>query len=136
MAGSELPPSAAPRPPQPLVLVVDDEQVVRDILQRHLSAQGYEVLLAESGEQALQQVRSVQVGLILLDLQMPGMGGLECLKALLAADPSLRVIMLTGVGDDEIATRALHLGARDYFLKPVDLEILKKALKVHFIYSA
>ena len=115
------------------ILVVDDEHLDRGALEQNLRNQGYEVLTAATGEAALQTVREAQPDLVLLDVQLPGISGLEVLERIKAFDEEISVIMVTedpGVGT---AVNAMRMGACHYLNKPVNFEemavVIKKALE-------
>lgn len=110
------------------VLVVDDDCDVVEILREFLSAKGYEVLTANDGAEALRKVKEERPHLILLDIQMPRMDGLEVLRQLRQIDQEVGVIMITGVNEQEIARKAMELGAFDYIMKPLDLPYLEQSL--------
>jgi two-component system response regulator AtoC len=114
------------------VLVVDDEQRMRRVLQILLEKLGLESHGAESGERALEHLQANQVDLVLTDLRMPGLGGLDFLARLRAIDADVPVIVLTAYGTVSSAVEAMKLGAFDFLLKPFDrtaLEIVvRKAL--------
>ncbi len=110
------------------VLVVDDDPNVQEILREFLSAKGYEVISAGDGAEGLRRVKEERPHLILLDIQMPKMDGLEVLRQLRAIDPAVGVIMITGVNEEEIARKAMELGAFDYIVKPLDLPYLEQSL--------
>ena len=107
------------------ILVVDDDPSVRRMLTLLFDAT-CTVLLAASGEEALKMLAAQRPRLMLLDMTMPGMTGLEVLKASHAAAPAMTVIMLTGAVDVELAKKALELGAVEYVTKPFDLTRLKE----------
>ncbi|MGI9037000.1 MAG: sigma-54-dependent transcriptional regulator [Pyrinomonadaceae bacterium] len=115
------------------ILVVDDEKSQREILEMILSSEGYDVTTASSGEAALKFVADRHFDLVLSDLKMTGMNGLELLKQLSAQDSSVMVILLTAHGTVDSAVDALRLGAFDYLQKPYDreklLETISRALK-------
>ncbi|MCI0568580.1 MAG: sigma-54 dependent transcriptional regulator [Acidobacteria bacterium] len=115
-----------------LVLVVDDEVNVRRVLGAMLEQAGYRTARASSGEQALQLVRSQDPDLVLTDLKMSGMDGLDLLKRLRTDFPEIPVVLLTAHGTVETAVEAMKRGAHDFLTKPFDkqrvLEILEKAL--------
>jgi DNA-binding response OmpR family regulator len=119
-----------------VVLVADDEAVIRELIQRVLTESGYEVIVAESGEQAIELVRTVHLDLILLDINMPGIGGLVALREILGQASASRVIMLTAVNDPNIAKTVMELGALDYLTKPIDIVTLKKAIHTHLLFAA
>jgi DNA-binding response OmpR family regulator len=112
----------------PRVLVVDDEPDAVELLQEFLAAKGYDVLTAADGEAALQIVRAARPHLILLDVRMPGMNGLEALRRIREIDQEAGVVMVTGVSEEETGREALALGAFDYIVKPLDLAYLEKSL--------
>jgi DNA-binding NtrC family response regulator len=114
------------------ILVVDDEKSQREILEMILTAEGYLVTTASSGEAALKMARERRFDLALTDLKMTGMDGIELLHQLLAYDSSIIVILLTAHGSIDSAKSALRSGAFDYLQKPYDrdtlLEIVRRAL--------
>ena len=106
------------------ILVVDDEKSQREILEMILSGEGYDVTTASSGEAALKFVADRRFDLVLTDLKMTGMSGLELLKELTDFDKSIIVLLLTAHGTVDSAVDALRLGAFDYLQKPYDREKL------------
>ena len=112
------------------VLVVDDEPEVRGVLVEFLSSRGYEVMAAESGAVAVALVEAARPDLVLLDVAMPGMDGVETLRRLVQVDPSLAVIMVTANADIGITSKLLALGAVDYVPKPFDLDYLDQAVSI------
>jgi CheY-like chemotaxis protein len=110
------------------VLVVDDEAEGVELLREFLSAKGYEVITASDGDEALRKVKEERPHLVLLDIQMPKMDGLEVLRRLREIDKEVGVIMITGVNEQEIARQAMALGAFDYIVKPLDLPYLEQSL--------
>ena len=110
------------------VLVVDDEPEAVELLVEFLSSKGYEVLTATSGEEALRRVREDRPHLVLLDIRMPKMSGLEVLKRIREIDPEMGVIMVTAVNEEDVGRQALELGAFDYIVKPLDLKYLERSL--------
>jgi DNA-binding NtrC family response regulator len=115
------------------ILVVDDEHLIRWSLEQNLKKQGYEVLTAGTGEDALRIVREDQPDLLLLDIQLPGISGLEVLEKVKELDEEIIVIMVTAHGGLETAVNAMRLGAFDYINKPFNLDemaiVIKKALE-------
>src|SRR5215813_2148432 len=111
------------------ILVVDDEKPQRDILQEILTAAGYDVTTAASGEAALKFAKERSFDLALSDLKMTGMDGIELLQHLLATDSSIIVILLTAHGTIDSAKEALRRGAFDYLQKPFDRERLLETIK-------
>jgi DNA-binding NtrC family response regulator len=111
------------------VLLVDDERDFLDVMSERIEARGMEVTTADSAETALAQVESGGFDAIVLDLMMPGMDGLETLKALKEKNPDIQVILLTGHATVEKGIEAMKLGALDFVEKPADLDKLTDAIK-------
>jgi len=115
------------------ILVVDDEQLIRWSIEQNLKKQGYEVLTAANGEDALKLAREEQPELILLDIQMPGISGMEVLEKVKEFDDDIVVIMVTAHGGLETAVSAMRLGAYDYINKPFNFDemaiVIRKALE-------
>ncbi len=107
---------------QKTVLIVDDEEMIRQSLEGILVDEGYDVLTAASGEEALKMVEDELPNLVLLDIWLPGMDGLETLKAIKSEYPSVCVVMMSGHGTIETAVKATKLGAFDFIEKPLSLE--------------
>jgi CheY-like chemotaxis protein len=112
------------------ILVVDDEPEVRLVLTEFLESRGYEVRAAESGTQALAIVDEVKPHVVLLDVTMPEMDGMETLKRLAALKPGLPIIMVTANADVDVTAKLLALGAADYIPKPFDLDYLGQAVGI------
>ena len=110
------------------VLVVDDEPEAVDLLREFLTTKGYEVVAASSGEEALRILKQERPRLILLDIRMPVMSGLEVLKQAREIDQEVGIIMVTAVDEENIGREALRLGAFDYIIKPLDLNYLERVL--------
>jgi len=110
------------------VLVVDDEPEAVELLVEFLSSKGYEILTAASGEEALRRVKDDRPHLVLLDIRMPKMNGLEVLKRIREIDAEMGVIMVTAVNEEDVGRQALELGAFDYIVKPLDLKYLERSL--------
>jgi len=115
------------------ILVVDDEHLIRWSLEQNLKKQGYEVLTAGSGEDALRIIREDPPELVLLDIQLPGISGLEVLEKIKDIDEDIIVIMVTAHGGLETAVTAMRIGAYDYLNKPFNLDemaiVIRKALE-------
>jgi two-component system, NtrC family, response regulator AtoC len=120
-------------PEKKQVLIVDDEPNLRKILAAQLSRDGYDVLLAEDGEQGLALLREHHIDLVVTDLKMPKVDGMTLLREALAEQPELPIVMITAHGTVDTAVEALKLGAFDYLTKPFDKDevrqIVGKALK-------
>ena len=110
------------------VLVVDDELEVRQVLLEFLSSRGYDVTTASGGAEAVAMVEAVKPDLVLLDVAMPDMDGVETLKRIVAIEPALAVIMVTANADIGVTSKLLALGAVDYVPKPFDLDYLDQAV--------
>ena len=111
------------------VLVVDDERPTRLLMEKELPRAGYVVTSVESGEEALEQVRARDFDVILLDLKMPGIGGMEALRRIHESGASAEVVVLTGHPDVDSAIAAMKLGAYDYLTKPFKLSELEEVLR-------
>jgi DNA-binding NtrC family response regulator len=115
------------------ILVVDDEHLIRWSLEQSLKKQGYDVTQAATGEEALKQVGEEIPDLVLLDIQLPGINGLDVLEKIKEIDESIIVIMVTALGVVETAVKAMRIGAHDYVNKPFNLDelaiVIKKALE-------
>src|SRR4051812_48952175 len=96
------------------VLVVDDEESIREFFEIMLKREGYEVITASNGAEALDRLKKERVDLVISDLQMPEVSGMELLQAAKELDPELVVIMITAFGSTETAVEAMKLGAYDY----------------------
>lgn len=115
------------------ILVVDDEHLIRWSLEQNLKKQGYDVQTAPTGEDALRLLREDPPELVLLDVQLPGMNGLQVLEKIKEIDEEIIVIMVTALGVLETAVKAMRMGAHDYLNKPFNLDemaiVIKKALE-------
>lgn len=110
------------------ILVIDDDQAILGFLKNFLVRRGMEVTTATSGDEALSRIGQDQPGVILLDVRLPGMGGLEVLHRIKQIDRRIDVIMITGFSDEEVGRQAMAMGAFDYILKPFDLDYLERVL--------
>jgi DNA-binding NtrC family response regulator len=115
------------------ILAIDDEPNIRTLIFNEFALEGFEVTPAETGEEGLQLFERQQFDLVLLDLKLPRISGLETLRQIKRRSPRAAVIMITGYGDISTAVEAIKLGARDYITKPFKLEHLlslaKQAIK-------
>lgn len=115
------------------ILVIDDEASLRKTLARILQQAGFEVTTAESAEQGLDYLKTAQYDLVMTDLRMPGMHGMDALKLIHTNYPSLPVVLFTAQPDINSAVDALRLGATDYLLKPIKPEaIIERAKNILF----
>lgn len=113
---------------QKRILAVDDEPNMRRLLEISLRQAGYQALTAANGREALETLKTEQVDLVVSDLHMPGMSGLELLKQMRADSDVIPFIMVTAQGEINTAVEAMKLGAADYILRPFDLEVLEVAI--------
>jgi DNA-binding NtrC family response regulator len=122
-----------------VILIVDDEEGLRDGLSKLLEGEGYAVVAAETGEEALQILQQSHIDLVLTDMRMPGMDGIELLKKIRERHGELGVIILTGYGQIESYIEAMNFGAIEYVSKPFKVNELKfivnKVLNDHSIVS-
>ena len=102
------------------ILIVDDEPFNLDLLEQELTDRGYAVTLARSGPEALQAAESLQPDVVLLDYMMPGMNGLDVLRALREGESASPIVMMTAHGSIEVAVQAMKLGAYDFVVKPFE----------------
>jgi two-component system response regulator AtoC len=112
------------------VLVVDDEKVIRDTLEAFLKKKGYEVVTAASAMEGIEKLRKEKPKVILLDIRMPGLSGVDAIEKIREVDKNVGIIMATAVIDEDIARESIELGASDYIVKPFDLNYLEKSLMV------
>src|SRR2546425_9666536 len=107
------------------LLIVDDNEMNRDMLARRLARKGYEVVLADNARQLLQRVKEDAVDLLLLDIEMPEISGLEALKTLRESYSAIElpIIMVTAKNQSDDIVKALDMGANDYLTKPIDFPV-------------
>ncbi|MBS1114605.1 MAG: response regulator [Nitrospirae bacterium] len=110
------------------ILVVDDEDIVRTSCSRTLSPEGYEVKLAKNGSEGLKMAREDKFDLVLTDLKMPDMDGIEVLRIIKEQWPETEVIIVTGYQTVDTAVKAIKLGAYDYIEKPFTPDALISAV--------
>ncbi len=108
------------------ILIVDDDKCVRDFLGRFLSMKGYEyVQSAETGQEAVEIVKKDDFKLVLLDIKLPDMDGIDVLRRIKQLSNNIAVIMMTGFPEEEKAKQMIKEGAYDYIIKPFDLDYLE-----------
>jgi CheY-like chemotaxis protein len=129
--GQEVPPKAA----APLILVADDDLNVQSVLRRFLEEKGYRVETAGNGNEALEALEKLRPCLILLDIAMPLMNGLDTLKRIRESGNDVAVMMITGNKDLEIARECMKLGACDYIVKPLDFDYLELSVLAKILIS-
>ena len=114
-------------------MVVDDEIEMRIALETTLKREGHQITLAENGKQALEKLNEDSFDLVLTDVKMPKMNGVELLKALKQKSPKTVAIMMTAYGDIDNAVETIKAGAFDYLLKPFSAEILVATVNRAFL---
>ncbi len=110
------------------VLVVDDEEEFRDLTVKRLEKRGLKVLGAERGKKALEVLEHSHTDVVLLDVKMPGMDGIETLRQIRIMKPLVEVVLLTGHASVDSGIEGMKLGAFDYLMKPIELEPLLEKL--------
>jgi two-component system, NtrC family, response regulator PilR len=126
-AAQPLPAAADRRPPR--ILVVDDERSMRELLAIVLRREGYEVLVAENGRTAIDLLEREPVDLLISDIKMPDLSGVDVLRAAKKVDQDILGIMITAFASTETAVEAMRLGACDYLSKPFDIDLLKMKVR-------
>jgi len=111
------------------ILVVDDEEAIRNAVRKFLVQQGYEVLLAATGEDAVELLRRHKVTGMLLDVNLPGTNGIDLVPQIVDLEPHVALLMLTAVNDATSAALCMQRGAMDYLTKPIDLAHLARAIQ-------
>ena len=134
-AAAAAPGAQAAPPGRRQVLVVDDEPEMRAVLAEYLQGKGFEVLQADGGEAALRRLPEFRPQVVLLDIMMPGLSGVETLRRIKTLQPETAVIMVSAIEDQETARQTLAVGAADYVAKPVDFQYLDSVLQVHLFMS-
>ncbi len=111
------------------ILIVDDEEQICNLIKKVLLQEGHQIFTAFNGEKALSQLKKSPVDLILVDLKMPAMNGLELLQQARSLQKNLKSILLTAYGTASAARSAMFLGVFDFLTKPFDIQLLKKVVK-------
>ncbi len=111
------------------ILLVDDEEGIRRVLKITLGACGYNVLLAPDGETGFQIFQEQNPDIVISDIKMPGIDGINLLKRIKEISPETEVIMITGHGDMDLAVKSLQLEAADFITKPIDIRELESAIE-------
>jgi len=111
------------------ILLVDDEEEFVTTLAERLELRGLQARAATNGEDALQMIETDPPRVVILDVMMPGLGGLEVLKRIKARHPQISVILLTGRGSTKEGIEGMQLGAFDYLMKPINIEELIKKMQ-------
>src|SRR3989338_3154071 len=115
------------------ILTVDDEMGIDSFFYEFFTIRNYEVFNATSGKEAIEIVKREKPRIVLLDIHMRGMDGIETLKEIKAIDKDIAVIMVTGDKDEDVVKKARDLGADDYITKPLSLEYLDKVVLLKFV---
>jgi two-component system, NtrC family, response regulator PilR len=116
---------------QPRILVVDDEPSMREMLKIVLKREGFDVLIARSGTEAMETIKKEPIDLLLSDIRMPDINGVEVLRAAKAQNRDIVAFMMTAYASTDTAVEAMRLGAVDYFTKPFSMDELKLKLRRH-----
>ena len=111
------------------ILLVDDEKDIREVLSISLADIGYEVYTAENGEKALRVFQKFKPAVVLVDIKIPGMDGIELLRKIKHINPDTEVIMITGHGEMDLAIKSLKHEATDFLTKPINDDTLQIALE-------
>ncbi|MBT2699046.1 response regulator [Neobacillus sp. C211] len=113
------------------ILIVDDQFGIRILLNEVFQKEGYQTFQAANGIQALEIVTKHDPDLVLLDMKIPGMDGIEILKRMKVIDPDIRVIIMTAYGELDMIQEAKDLGAITHFAKPFDIDDIRAAVRKH-----
>ncbi|MDQ1143534.1 MAG: response regulator [Bacillus sp. (in: firmicutes)] len=113
------------------ILIVDDQFGIRILLNEVFQKEGYQTFQAANGVQALDIVTKHAPDLVLLDMKIPGMDGIEILKRMKVIDPDIRVIIMTAYGELDMIQEAKDLGAITHFAKPFDIDDIRAAVRKH-----
>jgi two-component system, response regulator, stage 0 sporulation protein F len=113
------------------ILIVDDQFGIRILLNEVFQKEGYQTFQAANGIQALDILKKHDPDLVLLDMKIPGMDGIEILKRMKVIDPDIRVIIMTAYGELDMIQEAKNLGAITHFAKPFDIDDIRAAVKKH-----
>ncbi len=111
------------------ILIVDDEERIRSLLAKRLAMDNYSCTVANTGTEALHHFYKNQFFLVICDVRMPEMDGLELLRRMKAFDPDMMMIMMTGYPDIDIVIKAMRMGAHDFLVKPFDLESMVSSVR-------
>ena len=106
------------------VLIIDDEEKILNLVTSYLEREGYDIFTAQNGLEGLKLSKEVNPDIIVLDIMLPGMDGIETLKQIKQIEPLIEIVMLTGHASIESGMEAMKLGAYDYVMKPCDIDEL------------
>lgn len=110
------------------ILIVDDEAQIVEVLKKFLNIRGYEVFTAFSGHEAIKTMNETRPSVVLLDIIMPGMNGIDTLVKIKEIDQDIGVVIMSALSDRELIDKAIELGASDYIIKPFDLKYVEKVI--------
>jgi DNA-binding NtrC family response regulator len=113
---------------QPVLIVIDDEPGILDVVGRFAARSGFQVIACAGGREGIARVQSTHADLVMVDLRMPDVGGLEVLRAIRESNPNCQAVLMTGYASVETAVEAIKLGAMDYLSKPLDFGRLQQML--------
>ena len=113
------------------ILIVDDQFGIRILLNEVFQKEGYQTFQAANGIQALDILKNQDPDLVLLDMKIPGMDGIEILKRMKVIEPDIRVIIMTAYGELDMIQEAKNLGAITHFAKPFDIDDIRAAVRKH-----
>jgi two-component system nitrogen regulation response regulator NtrX len=116
------------KPLKAKILIIDDEELIRSSLKKYLEREGYDVSTAQSGEEGLEVFTSEKPDIVLLDLHLPGTGGLAVLESLKNIRKDIVVIIISAHGDIETAVSTIKMGAYDFIEKPFELKTLSSSI--------
>ena len=108
------------------VLIIDDEPTIGEMVQDYLKLLGFTAFYAENAEKGIEVIKKEKPSMVLLDVLMPRISGIECLKMIKVVSPETIVVMATAVHDEKTAKQAIEYGAYDYITKPIDFNYLKE----------
>ncbi len=111
------------------ILVVDDDHQIGELLYEFLDSKGFDVLYADNGTQGVDLLKRARPHIVLLDVKMKDVNGLEVLRRMVEIDPKVVVIMITALHENEVGRQALELGAVDFITKPIDLGYLAVSIE-------
>jgi len=111
------------------IMVVDDEANIREVLESFLESEGFDVVTAESGASALSALEYEEPHIVLLDIRMPDIDGIQCLRKLKEMNEEVQVVMMSGFATLQMAQKSLEIGAFDYIRKPLSFVHLKEVIQ-------
>ncbi|MDY6844332.1 MAG: response regulator [Thermodesulfobacteriota bacterium] len=116
-----------------MILVVDDEKLIRWSLTQSLEGNGWDVISAETGEEALEKARQTMFHVVITDLRLPGMDGIDLLKEIKQINPDCQIIIISAYGTSQLAAEAKKLGAYDFIDKPFKIDEMKEVVRTMLV---